>query len=125
MPPVLNSVTVLPAETPGSAPRIAPDEQTAELQRKVHRSVLAVVEKMKKNEPLSSSDGPIREGKAELQVWLTDKTDETLKQLKELGFEIVLDVKSSKIIIGRLPVEKIETLAKFKVVRYVVFPAIK
>jgi predicted peroxiredoxin len=67
----------------------------------------------------------IRDGKAEVQVWLSEKTDEAFAQLKELGFELVLDPKSSKMIIGRLPVEKLEALAKLKFVKYVAPAALK
>jgi hypothetical protein len=69
--------------------------------------------------------GFIRDGKAEVQVWLTDKSMEHLAQLKELGFDVVLDPKSSKMIIGRLPVEKLEALAKLGFVKYVAPAAIK
>ncbi len=98
-----------------------PDQQNAELQQKLHRSVLAVVQKLQKKETLSSTDeaGFIRDGKADVQVWLTDKSNETLAQLKELGFEVVLDAKNRNVIIGRLPVEKLEALAKLKFVKYV------
>ena len=59
--------------------------------------------------------GFIRDGKAEVQIWLTEKSRANLAQLKELGFEVVLDAKNPKVIIGRLPVEKLEALAKLKV----------
>lgn len=119
MAPTVTSVDASPPEALNSVPR--PEVQSAELQRKLHRSVLAVVEKLQKKEPLSSSDeaGFIRDGKAEVQVWLSDKSSESLAQLKELGFEVVLDAKGSNIIVGRLPVEKLEALAKLKFVRYV------
>ena len=47
---------------------------------------------------LSSADeaGFIRNGKAEVQVWLTEKSEAALAKLKELGFEVVLDAKNSK-----------------------------
>jgi len=61
----------------------------------------------------------IRDGKAEVQVWLTDKSDESMAQLKELGFEVLLNAKSANMIVGRLPIEKLEALAKFKFVKYV------
>ena len=61
----------------------------------------------------------IRDGKAEIQIWLTDKSEETLAKLKELGFEVVLDPKSAKLLIGRLPIEKLEALADLKFIRYV------
>ena len=83
--------------------------------------MIAVVEKLQRKEALSPADesGFIRNGKAEVQVWLTDKSPASLAKLKELGFEVVLDSKSSKLIIGRLPVEKIEMLARLTFVKYV------
>ena len=48
-----------------------------------------------------------------------DKSPETITQLKELGFEVVLDLKSSKMIIGRVRIEKLAALAELKTVRYV------
>jgi hypothetical protein len=94
--------------------------QSNELEEKLHRLVFAVVQKLKNKEALSADEsGLIRDGKAEVQVWLTEKTEETIAQLKELGFEIVNDAKNSKVIFGRLPVEKLEALAKLKAVKYI------
>jgi len=42
-----------------------------------------------------------------------------LAALKALGFEVVLDPKSAKLVIGRLPIEKLEALAELKFIRYV------
>ena len=97
------------------------DQKRAELQKKLHRSVLAVVQKLQRNEVVSSTGEFefVRDGKAEVQVWLTEKTTEALAQLKELGFEVVLDAKNSNVIIGRVPVEKLEALATLKFVKYV------
>jgi Ca-activated chloride channel family protein len=119
--PMVNSIVVALPETLKAETPIPPDPQSAELRQKLHPSVLAVVEKLKKKETLSSTDagGFIRDGKAEVQVWLTDKSTETFVQLKELGFEVVLDAKNSKVIIGRLPIEKLEALARLKSVKYV------
>lgn len=121
-PPVLHS---LMAGIAGSADSISPvpatgvAQQSNELEEKLHRLVFAVVQKSKTKQPLSSEESAlIRDGKAEVQVWLTQTSDETLAQLKELGFEIV-EARNSKVIIGRLPVEKLETLAKLKVVKYI------
>ena len=119
--PMLSSIEASVGYVNNDAPPILPDSQNAELQKKLHRSVLAVVQKLQKNEKLSSADeaGFIRDGKAEVQVWLTDKSTETLAQLKELGFEVVLDAKSSNAIVGRVAVEKLEALAKLKFVKYI------
>ena len=88
---------------------------------KMHASVFAVVERLRKKQTLASADEAkfVRDGKAEVQIWLTDKSAETLAKLKELGFEVVLDAKTSNIIIGRLPIDKLETLATLKFVKYV------
>ncbi|HKU74751.1 MAG TPA: VIT domain-containing protein [Pyrinomonadaceae bacterium] len=92
-----------------------------DLRPKLHRSLFAVVEKLQRKEVLSAADehGFIRNGKAEVQVWLTDKSSVSLAKLKELGFEVVLDSRTSNLIIGRLPVEKIEMLARLSFVKYV------
>ncbi len=97
------------------------DEQPNELRPKLHRALFAVVEKLKRKETLSSTDegGFIRNGKAEVQVWLTDKSPASLATLKELGFEVVLDAKSSSLIIGRIAVDKLEALARLSFVKYV------
>ncbi|HLF83207.1 MAG TPA: hypothetical protein VI837_03435 [Blastocatellia bacterium] len=42
-----------------------------------------------------------------------------MAQLKQLGFEVVLDPKTAKMIIGRLPIEKLAALVELKSVRYV------
>jgi hypothetical protein len=61
----------------------------------------------------------MRDGKAEVQIWLNVKTPEVLAQLKELGFELLLDPQSAKLVIGRVPVEKLSALAELQAVRYV------
>ena len=105
-----------------STPKLSPEEERLEqLRTKIHPSILAVIERLKKKDPNpgAAEAAFIRDGKAELQIWLTDKSDEALAKLKELGFEVVLDPKTSKLIIGRLPLEKLEALADLKWVRYV------
>ena len=96
-------------------------KESDELRPKLHPSLFAVVEKLRRKETLSAADevGFIRNGKAEVQVWLSDKSPASLAKLKELGFEVVLDAKSSKLIIGRLPVVKLEALVKLDFVKYV------
>ena len=92
-----------------------------ELRQKLHRSVFAVVARLRKKEAFTPADegGFVRNGKAEVQVWLTEKSPEALAKLKELGFEVVLDAKSTKLIIGRLSIDKLEALADLKFVKYV------
>ena len=61
----------------------------------------------------------IHNGKAEIQIWLTEKSAETLAKLKDLSFEVVLDPQSAKLVIGRISIEKLAALAELKSVRYV------
>ena len=42
-----------------------------------------------------------------------------MAKLKELGFEIVLDPKTAKMVIGRMPIEKLAALVDIKPIRYV------
>jgi Ca-activated chloride channel family protein len=101
---------------------LSPEEKKrADLQSKFHPSVLAVIDRLRDKKMIASPDESkfIRDGKAEIQIWLTDKSDETMAKLKELGFEIVLDPKTAKLVIGRLPIEKLAALAELKSVRYV------
>ena len=107
-----------------SAPPAAPTAEEVRRQQivaKLHPSLAAVVVRLWKNDAKPGADEAkfVREGKAEVQVWLTDKTDATMAQLKALGFEIILDPKSGKVVIGRLPLEKLAALAELKEVIYV------
>jgi len=97
------------------------DQRSIALTQKLHRSVFAVVERIKKKDPLTAADeaGFIHNGRAEVQVWLTEKSDAALAKLKELGFEVVLDAKNSKLIVGRIAIDKLEALADLKFVKYV------
>lgn len=117
--PVLSMRNADPAQVE-TKPELV-DQRQSDLQPKLQRSLLAVVQKLQRKEALSSADeaGFIRDGKAEVKVWLTDKSPESLAKLKELGFEVVLDAKSSKLIIGRISVDKIETLARLTFVKYI------
>jgi Ca-activated chloride channel family protein len=126
----------LPKSTPANAPPVArmetlkdeaapvasPEEQRLNaLRSKLHPGVMAVVTRLRNKQanPTPDEQRFIREGKAEVQVWMTDKSTAAMAKLKELGFEIVLDQKNSSLIIGRLAIDKLEALADLKFVRYV------
>jgi Ca-activated chloride channel family protein len=97
------------------------EEKRQDALRKLHPSVLAVIDRLKDKNSVAGADEAkfIHNGKAEIQIWLTEKSDETIAALKALGFEVVLDPKSAKMVIGRLPIEKLAALADLKTVRYV------
>ncbi len=107
-----------------SAREVSPpseEQRRREQQTKLHPSILALIERLNNQSAQPGADEAkfVRDGKAEVQVWLTDKSEEALTQLKQIGFEVVLDQKTSKLVIGRLPIEKLAALAELKFVRYV------
>jgi Ca-activated chloride channel family protein len=96
------------------------EKKRQELLAKLNPSIAAVIERLKNKGQAANEEAKfVRNGKAEIQVWLADKSPETMAQLKQLGFEVVLDAKTAKMIIGRLPIEKLGALAELKSVRYV------
>ncbi len=96
------------------------EKRRAVLEARLHPSILALVDRLKNKTAAAGPDEVkyIRDGKAEVQVWLTEKSAESLAALKGLGFEVVLDPKSAKMVIGRLPIGNIEALGELKFVRY-------
>jgi Ca-activated chloride channel homolog len=101
--------------------QLSPEEgRRQSLLAKFHPAVLAVVERMKINAKPGADEAKfIRGDKAEVQIWLTDKSPAALAKLKELGFEVVLDPKSARLVIGRLRIENLHKLAELEFVRYV------
>jgi Ca-activated chloride channel homolog len=91
-----------------------------EVLAKLHPAVAAVVSRLlsKGTQPGTEESKFIKDGRAEIQVWLFDKTAAALEELKQAGFEVVLDPKTSKLIIGRISIEKLMKLAELKSVRY-------
>ena len=102
-------------------PTPSPEEQARQqLIAKLHRSLVAVIDRLRAKAAASPEEAKfVRNGKAEVQVWLTDKSPEALAELKQLGFEVILDPRTSKLVIGRLAIENLEKLAELKFVRYV------
>lgn len=105
-----------------SVVKLSPEEEKRrQLLTKLHPAVLAVIERMQRKEAKPDADEMkfVQNGKAEVQVFLSDKSVEALAELKTLGFEIILDPKTAKLVIGRLPIENLHKLAELKSVRYV------
>jgi hypothetical protein len=119
-PPMVAGMVLADKDEAARAP--SPEEQRLNtLRSKLHPGVLAVVIRLrdKQTSPTTDEQRFVRDGKAEVQVWMTEKSAEAITKLKELGFEVVLDQKNSSLIIGRLAIEKLEALADLKYVRYV------
>jgi len=61
----------------------------------------------------SASCATDKDGKVLVQVQLTDKSGETMKQLAALGFEVIADSRTTATVaIGRDPALKLDNLAK-------------
>ena len=100
----------------------SPDEAKAErLRTKLQPTLLMVVQRVGQTQQPGNFNygGFIRDGKAEVQLWLTEKSEPTKAKLKELGFEIVLDHANSNLIIGRIPIHNLALLPELEFVRYV------
>ncbi|HEX6650195.1 MAG TPA: VIT and VWA domain-containing protein [Pyrinomonadaceae bacterium] len=126
-PSVAGPVTVTtpaPAALPSSivSRSVLMDEQApAEPRSKLHPSLAAVVQRLRRkaSRPSAAESAFVRDGKANVQIWLTENSDETLTALKALGVEVMFEAKSSKLIIGRIPINKLGALARLKFVKYV------
>ena len=94
------------------------EEKSYRLAAKLQPTVLAVIHRVqqKQNPEIAPF---VRNGKAEVQLWLTDKNELIKAKLAELGFETVLDHNGSNLMIGRIPVDKLLLLIDLDFVRYV------
>jgi Ca-activated chloride channel family protein len=118
----VKSVSEVVEITATPTPKLSPeDDKRQQLMTKLNPSLIALVDRLKNKSSKPGADEArfVHDGKAEIQVWLTDKSPETIAQLKQLGFEVVLDPTTSKMIIGRVPVEKLAALAELKFIRYI------
>ena len=61
----------------------------------------------------------VKNGKVEIRVWLNDVSAAALGELKKLGFELTLQPKTAKVVIGRIAADKLKALSELQVVRYV------
>jgi len=113
-PPIVQAMTV-------DIPKSLEEQKLERVRPKLHPSILALIERVRRKEVLPGVGEAafVQGNKAFVQVWLTEKSDEARAKLKELGFEVMLDPKSSKLIVGRLPVDKLEALAALDFVKYI------
>ncbi|MBX7218772.1 MAG: VIT and VWA domain-containing protein [Blastocatellia bacterium] len=116
-----SSTNVLLDGTDSNGPVNQPKDVTKTTTTKFHASVAAIVERLKKKvtTPTAEEASFVKNGKAEIQVRLADLTPETMDALKKLGFEVVAETKTAKLVVGRIAIEKLEALAELKAVRYI------
>jgi Ca-activated chloride channel family protein len=86
---------------------------------KLHPALVQLIEEMKTKGAASASRAAfVKDGKAELQVWLSDSSPAAIAQLKKVGFEVTLEPKTAKMVIGRIAAGQIEALSQLEIVRY-------
>jgi Ca-activated chloride channel homolog len=109
----------LPMPTP--APKRKDEAAAQSAAVKLHPSISALVERLKNKGSQASADEArfVSGGKAEVQIWLVEKSPASLAELKKLGFEVTSDPPGSKLVIGRVAVEKLAKLTELPSVRYV------
>jgi hypothetical protein len=104
-----------------AAPPTPEEQKWQQFLARLHPLVASLVERLRegKETPGEAEATFVHEGKAELRIRLAEKSPALLAQLKELGFELILDAPSAGLVVGRLPVEKLSALADVQAVRYV------
>jgi len=87
---------------------------------KLDPELRAIVDRLKRHAAAPASESAfVRDGRAEVRIWLADKSAATMAELSKLGIEIVLDPKTAKMVIARVPIGKLESLGKLASVRIV------
>jgi len=115
----VNANVAPPGPTPTPVTTKTPEELKLQLLRvKLHPSVLSLVYRLKNKEEPANLAWVSGDRKAEVQVWLTKKSDAAKAKLKELGFETLLDQSGTTLMVGRIPLDKLEALAELDFVRY-------
>ncbi len=101
-------------------PTLTPEQQKQLATRaKLAPALWAVVEQLNAGQTPSAETKFVRDGKAELRVSFTDKTPAAIAKLKALGFEVVIDLQTANVVIGRIALDKLWQLAELDEVRFV------
>ncbi|MBL8205415.1 MAG: VWA domain-containing protein [Blastocatellia bacterium] len=110
-PPPPPKPTPLPAERVIEKPLSRDEALKPATSTNVHPAILAAIN--------GQGGNFIHNGKADVQIWLLDKTEANVQQLKQLGFEVTVDPSGSKLIIGKIAVEKLSKLRELTFVRFI------
>jgi Ca-activated chloride channel family protein len=112
--------TAAAAQKAEPPPALTPEQQKQlAVRAKLAPALWAVVEQLNAGQPLSPDAKFVRDGQAEVRVSFADKTPEALAKLKALGFEVMLDPQTAKVVIGRIALDKLWLLAELDEVRFV------
>lgn len=98
----------------------------AELRRlrgtqKLHPAIAALIERLRARDsrPVAGEARFVRDGKAEIQLWLTEKSAAVMAGLKQLGFEVMLEPGRATMLLGRIPIGSLTALSELDAVRYI------
>jgi hypothetical protein len=95
------------------------DEEVLLPPSKMHPAITAIVEQLRRGAGVAAVHARfVRDGRAEVRVWLNDDSPAVIAQLKAAGLEIIVQPKTAKLVIGRIAVDKLAALAELKAVRY-------
>jgi hypothetical protein len=107
--------TTIPAPLPPRQEAVREPErdrrQMADASTKLHPDVAVAL--------LQKKASFIRNGKAELKIYLNDNTPAAVAALRNLGFEVVRHDAAGSFVIGRTTLDKVDALAKLATVRYI------
>ncbi|HEX8734331.1 MAG TPA: TonB family protein [Pyrinomonadaceae bacterium] len=89
------------------------------IDEKFHLWLADLIARLDKNvsTPIANEAKFVRDGKAQIQIWLAEKTPATIEKLKQIGFEIVSEMDAK--VFGRISTEKLVALSEIEQVRYV------
>jgi Ca-activated chloride channel family protein len=118
-PPAIMSMTAPPSWS-GSPRGAEAMHRMAPQKGKLDPSLAAVIERLRKRQsaPLPGETQFIRNGKVEVQIWLKDTLPETIARLKTTGAEIVAQPKTGRIVLARIPLDKLVAVADLSIVIY-------
>lgn len=107
-----------------------PEERRALLsQVKLAAALRGLAEKVKKEGSggsLNTAGLPkVEKSRVEVQIWLNALPADGLMKLKQLGFELVATLTPNKLLLGTLPVERLDALVELPFVRRVEPPRFK
>jgi Ca-activated chloride channel family protein len=113
-PPPRSQITEAERSDKAGDLKTTPSPERTLLESKLHRELLAALDCRKK----SGTDCQLPQpGKVNVQIFLAEASTTVVDQIKALGFEVTQT--RPKTLIGHLPVEKLEALAKIAQVRFV------
>jgi Ca-activated chloride channel family protein len=77
------------------------------------------LEALANHQPVRDEPVQVQNGRVTVQLFLNDTSAETMKQLQQLGFEVVVRPQSGNVLVGRIVVEKLQALAQLNAIKYV------